>query len=181
MIYPNDKELIHACLSLQHTYCNALSFCDCIFCYITHQCNIWLWNTLNHNLWYNLPLLWLKVNDTVKCNNHSRLMPQFKDKFQKALETRHTHKFYILEIISGFQITSNDLGGRDHDQRLTWMWYYTKSFPSVCRFAQTFFCYALEKQAERFLLQNFHTVYSSSNEYLQLDVDEVGTLKNHIN
>ncbi|KAK7110160.1 kelch-like protein 10 isoform X2 [Littorina saxatilis] len=43
----------------------------------------------------------------------------------------------------------------------------------IHRFAQTFFCHGLEKVAQRFLLQNFQTVYNVSNEYLQLDVEEV--------
>ena len=52
-------------------------------------------------------------------------------------------------------------------------WCY-RSVTTHCRFAQTFFCHGLEKTAQRYLLQNFQTVYNTSNEYLQLDVEEVG-------
>ena len=52
-------------------------------------------------------------------------------------------------------------------------WCY-RSVMTHCRFSQTFFCHGLEKTAQRYLLQNFQTVYNTSNEYLQLDVEEVG-------
>ncbi|XP_025096132.1 kelch-like protein 10 [Pomacea canaliculata] len=43
----------------------------------------------------------------------------------------------------------------------------------IRRFAQTFFCHGLERAAMRFLLQNFQTVHTTSNEFLQLDIEEV--------
>ncbi|XP_046575253.1 LOW QUALITY PROTEIN: kelch-like protein 10 [Haliotis rubra] len=40
-------------------------------------------------------------------------------------------------------------------------------------FARAYFCHSLERHALRFLLQHIGEVYSNSNEFLQLDVEEV--------
>ncbi|XP_059169558.1 kelch-like protein 10 isoform X2 [Physella acuta] len=43
----------------------------------------------------------------------------------------------------------------------------------IRKFAQTYFCSNLEQQALKYVLVNFTSVYTNSNEFLQLDIDEV--------
>ncbi len=43
-------------------------------------------------------------------------------------------------------------------------------------FARTFFCQNLERQAFRYLLRHIADVYKTSNEFLQLDIDEVSAI-----
>nr|QTM97704.1 KLHL10 [Sinohyriopsis cumingii] len=43
----------------------------------------------------------------------------------------------------------------------------------IYKFSCTYFCHNLERATFRYLMQNFTDVYSNSNEYLQLTVDEV--------
>ncbi|XP_050419085.1 kelch-like protein 10 [Patella vulgata] len=46
----------------------------------------------------------------------------------------------------------------------------------IRNFSRAYFCHSLERTALRYLLQNFTTIYLVSNEFLQLDVDEVSEI-----
>ncbi|CAG5125052.1 unnamed protein product [Candidula unifasciata] len=43
----------------------------------------------------------------------------------------------------------------------------------IRKFAQSYFCTGLEQQALNYILVNFYSVYTTSNEFLQLDIEEV--------
>lgn len=43
----------------------------------------------------------------------------------------------------------------------------------IRKFAQSYFCSGLEQKAHSYTLDNFHAVFTTSNEFLQLDIDEV--------